>query len=144
MPRYSVIVTRDATESVTIEVAARSEAEAEEKARDEAENNWDLQWTVDDGNWHQPYTNGADLVSETEFRNRADLMTRPAWRGMETDTVGNPCVWLNYYCDEEGREWEDPWSCICDDDGFSPYESEWIGPADAAEIALWESLPEAQ
>jgi hypothetical protein len=143
MPRYSVIVTRDATESVTIEVAARSPGEAETKAREEAENNRDLDWTLDDGNFHDPYTNGAELVDEVEYRTRADLMTRPEWRGMETDTVGNPCVWMNYYRNDDGMEWEDPWSCMCDDDDVSPHDSDWIGPSDAAEIALWESLNEA-
>lgn len=137
MPRYSVIVTRDATESVTIEVAARDEAEAEAKAIEAAEYSED--WTLDDGNFHDPYTNGADLVCEQEYRTRADLLTRPAWRGMETDTAGNPCVWMNYY---EG--FEEAWSCQCDFDGEAPSDSDWVGPTDAAEIALWESLPEAQ
>lgn len=138
MPRYEVIVTRDATESITVEVAARTPAEAEEKAREEAELNSNLKWELDEGNYHRPYTNGAELVSETEYRDRADLTSRPAWRGMDTDTSGNPLVWLNYY---DG--YEDVWSCQCDVDDEPPLESEWVGPADPAEILLWESLPEA-
>lgn len=143
MPRYEVIVTRDATESVTVEVVAQSEADAEAKAKELAYCDDDLPWTLDDGNYHDPYTNGAELVSETEYRDRSDLLARPAWRGMETDTAGNPCVWMNYYRNDEGQEWEDCWSCQCDDDGYSPYESEWLGPTDPAEILLWESLQDA-
>lgn len=71
---------------------------------------------------------------------RADLMLRAAWQDLDVDTSGNPCVWRNYYRDEAGNEWTDDWSCQCDDGGFSPYHSEWIGPEDPKEIALWEIL----
>ena len=139
MPRYSVIVTRDATESVTVEVVTRDEAEAEAKALEMDHSGW----TLDDCNFHQPYTNGADLIEGPEYRNRANLMSCREWWDMDIDSSGNPLVWMNYYRDEKGMEWEEPWSCQCDDDGYEPYESEWIGPSDPAEILLWESLPDA-
>lgn len=88
---------------------------------------------------------------------RADLMQRPAWADMETDTSGNPLVWRNSYACDDGHhmeEWHMDWSCQCDDDcgvcgaSIAPTyageaTSRWIGPEDHAEIALWESLPDA-
>lgn len=57
---YSVIVTRDITESCTIIVNATSPAEAEGLAR-QASHGEDITWTVDDPpNGHDHYTNGAE------------------------------------------------------------------------------------
>ena len=53
---------------------------------------------------------------------------------MTQDSDGNFCCFLNYYeCPECEYEWEDEWSCMCDDDcptcgarHISPYQSdEW-------------------
>lgn len=85
------------------------------------------------------------------YKTRADLMTHPAFAGLETDTSGNPCVWHNEYADEEGNQWQNNWSCQCDDEGVEPHASNWNpicdkwhedgSPADEAYL-LWESLPE--
>lgn len=61
MSRYSVILTRDTTESTCIEIEAESAEEANEKAlqTDPA----GLTWTPDDGNIPQPpYLTGTDLT----------------------------------------------------------------------------------
>ena len=86
-------------------------------------------------------------------RSRADLCSHAGFSGLPVDTDGNPCVWLNRYrCTGDCLvlEWEDAWSCQCDDRcpccaaACSPCSSEWIGPSDAAAIALWESLPDSE
>ena len=91
-------------------------------------------------------------------RTRADLMKHPAFAGLNTDTEGNPCVWLNEYTCADHGSWNDDWSCECDDQcpiceaDHSPNNGTWLpmclithddgSPADAAYM-LWESLPEA-
>lgn len=75
------------------------------------------------------------------YKTRADLMTHPAFAGLETDSSGNPCVWDNFYEDEKLGSWVSAWSCQCDDDGVEPYDSVWIPPEEFYE--LWERLPEA-
>jgi hypothetical protein len=36
---------------------------------------------------------------------------------MDTDSDGNPCIFRNYYkCGDCGYEWNNTWSCMCDDD----------------------------
>lgn len=51
MPRYSVCVTRDVTESTFEEVEADSPEEAKEKALANVQAEpWDFDWTLDDGN----------------------------------------------------------------------------------------------
>lgn len=64
--KFSVIVTRDCTESTTVEVSAKSPSEAEAKALNIASANDgnDVEWTVDDnsGDQSDPYTNGADPI----------------------------------------------------------------------------------
>lgn len=38
------------------------------------------------------------------------------WDG-PTDTDGAPCRFINHYtCADCGEEWQDQWSCGCDDD----------------------------
>lgn len=144
MPTYHVVVTRDATESVGLTLVAPSGPEAEALAQKVAKYNLELQWTVDEGNYHEPYTNGADEIPAHTPKTRADLTTRNAWTHMAVDTSGNPCVWRNYYVDSDGNEWTSDWSCQCDDKWYSPHKSEWVGPSDAAELALWEALPECE
>ncbi|UIS25304.1 hypothetical protein [Erythrobacter phage vB_EliS-L02] len=64
MPRYSVIVTRDTTESAVVEIEASNGTEAEHKAAAFASDNPHLDWKRD----YTPnademvYTNGADLI----------------------------------------------------------------------------------
>jgi hypothetical protein len=82
---------------------------------------------------------------------RADLMKHPAFADLQVDSDGNPCVWQNRY-DSGAHIWESAWSCQCDDDGYEPFESDWLptctgwhedgSPNDAA-YWLWEALPEA-
>lgn len=86
----------------------------------------------------------------TTYRTRADLMAHPAFADLNTDSDGNPCVWLNTYkCPDCGAEWEDRWSSQCDDDcgecgtTCAPEESLWNGPDDDARD-MWESLPEGE
>lgn len=73
---------------------------------------------------------------------RADLAGMKAFASLGTDSDGNPCVWRNHYRDDDGREWEDEWSCQCDDDGWEPVESDWIGPEHPALVELWNDLPD--
>lgn len=49
MKRYSVIVTRDITESTTVEVEAENGDEAEIAAFETVLNSEDVKWEVDDG-----------------------------------------------------------------------------------------------
>ncbi|AXK44157.1 hypothetical protein DVR09_15220 (plasmid) [Erythrobacter aureus] len=61
--RYSVIVTRDTTESITLEVDAIDEDEAEEKAiqlSHQGDHKWEQDCTPNASKEH--YTNGAELV----------------------------------------------------------------------------------
>lgn len=90
------------------------------------------------------------------FITRADLMAHPDWAPVRTDGEGNPLVWLNSYrCDDCAEEWDDEWSCKCDDrcpscdDEHEPTTSTWNALLDLGEhtraswIALWSLLPEA-
>lgn len=80
-----------------------------------------------------------------DLGDRSDLMAMTAFSNLESDTCGNPCVWLNRYRGEgpDADEWDNAWSCQCEDDGVEPFESEWIGPTEDVLRALWEDLPEA-
>lgn len=93
--------------------------------------------------------------SKVTPRTRADLMKHPAFAGLNVDSAGNPCVWLNSYhcatCGEFGESWHDDWSAQCDDDcpvcgvAMSPESFDWLpegGKHDEA-YNLWRSLPEA-
>lgn len=85
---------------------------------------------------------------------RADLMRHPAFAGLDTDSDGNPRVWLNSYtcqsCTSEQIDWTDTWSCGCDDDcpqcgaSHSPTDQQWLPACEVhgPEYCLWESLPE--
>ena len=76
------------------------------------------------------------------MKTRADLMTLEGFSNLDVDTDGNPCVWENHY-DSGWARWTDTWSCQCDDDGYQPVDSIWIGPQSEDLRALWESLPDA-
>ena len=56
MPKYTVIVTSDATVSTVVDVEASSPAEARQKALDDAcDNPGHFDWRLDDGNNIAPY-----------------------------------------------------------------------------------------
>lgn len=93
--------------------------------------------------WYDALTDIWSVDPSHIHEDRAALMKRPSWRGMDVDSEGNPRVWKNHYRDENGREWSSTWSCQCDDDDYGPYESEWIGPDAPEEYLLWSALPEA-
>jgi hypothetical protein len=79
------------------------------------------------------------------LKTRADLMTHPAFAGLDVDTSGNPCVWRNHYEDQDHGSWSSVWSCQCDDDDIEPSYSEWLPEGEEGDevYRLWESLPEA-
>jgi surface antigen len=52
MPKYSVLVTRDITESTDVLVEAKSVEEAETIALAKARDDVSLEWTIDDGSVH--------------------------------------------------------------------------------------------
>jgi hypothetical protein len=142
MPTFQICLTRDVTESAFIQVVAANAGDA--KAIAICEDVPATAWEVDDGNcWDAPYVTSCAQIHLCSPKTRADLLKRPAWSEIDTDTSGNPIVWRNYYRHEDWAEWSEDWSCQCDDGGQTPYQSDWIGPQDAAEIALWEKLPEA-
>ena len=81
------------------------------------------------------------FIARHDLRTRADLADLPGWDNLEVDSSGNPCVWRNLY--ENGRAyWVSYWSCQCEDDGVSPYHSEWVGPEDPVQQEVWDLLPE--
>lgn len=91
----------------------------------------------------------ASSLTEKPLRTRADLMNHASFAALYTDSEGNPCVWLNYYRCECGNEWDSAWSCQCDEEcgecgkDYSPYNSDWLGPIEAAAQTIWDNLPEA-
>jgi len=71
MPKYSVAVTRDSTETTHVDVEADSVYQAEEKAQYEtAVYPHRFNWATDEGNSHEPYIpdagNSAELLAEEE------------------------------------------------------------------------------
>ncbi len=62
MPRYSVIVTRDVTESTVVEVEAESPEQVEAVALAKLFESADTQWDLDDGSWNKgdAYVTGVD------------------------------------------------------------------------------------
>jgi len=53
MATYTVIITRDVTESTVVEVEAGTPEEAEGLAFEKLSNNTDTEWRLDDGSWNQ-------------------------------------------------------------------------------------------
>jgi len=86
-----------------------------------------------------------------DYETRADLSAHEAFRQLERDTCGNPCVLENHYhCRGCGEVWDDTWSCACDaqcptcGEDTVLEESIWAGP-DAPDLRnLWDSVPEAE
>jgi hypothetical protein len=65
MTKYLVTVTRDCTESTTVEVEAASAEEARRLGRQEVANEPEgFNWVADEcsGNFQEPYATGADEV----------------------------------------------------------------------------------
>lgn len=62
MPRYSVIVTRDVTESTVIEVEAVSPEQVEAAALTKLFESADTEWELDEGSWNKgdAYVTGVD------------------------------------------------------------------------------------
>ena len=63
MPRFTVLITRDVTESTVVMVEADDAAAA---ALDKLQESEDAVWTVDDGSWNNSdaYVTGVDLAEE--------------------------------------------------------------------------------
>ena len=51
MPKYTVIITRDITESTALEVEADNPDAAEDAAHEALSQSSDAQWEIDDGSW---------------------------------------------------------------------------------------------
>ena len=66
--KYKVILTRDATESVLVEVEADNVTHAESVAlREAGRYGEDVDgWDLDEGNFNEAYTTGVDKVEEEE------------------------------------------------------------------------------
>jgi len=65
MPRYSVILTRDVTESTRVEVEAETPEQAETRAFEKLFNSTDTEWELDEGSWNKAdaYVTGVDETS---------------------------------------------------------------------------------
>ncbi|EME69986.1 hypothetical protein H261_10567 [Paramagnetospirillum caucaseum] len=65
MPRYSVIITRDVTESTRVEVEAETPEQAETRAFEKLFNSADTEWELDEGSWNKAdaYVTGVDEIS---------------------------------------------------------------------------------
>ena len=64
MPRYSVIITRDVTESTIVQVEAETSEQAETAAFDKLHDSTDTEWELDEGSWNKgdAYISGVDEV----------------------------------------------------------------------------------
>lgn len=65
MPRYSVIITRDVTESTVVEVEAETTEQAEVAAFEKLSNSTAAEWELDEGSWNkgEAYVTGVDEFS---------------------------------------------------------------------------------
>lgn len=52
MPKYTVIITRDVTESTVVEVDAENQEAAGEAAMAALDNAESSEWEIDDGSWN--------------------------------------------------------------------------------------------
>jgi len=66
MATYTVIITRDVTESTIVEVEADTPEEAENLAFEKLSNSTDAEWRLDDGSWNQgdAYVTAVDRIDE--------------------------------------------------------------------------------
>jgi hypothetical protein len=62
MPRYSVIITRDVTESSVVQVEAETPEQAETAAIEKLHDSTDTEWELDEGSWNKAaaYVTGVD------------------------------------------------------------------------------------
>jgi hypothetical protein len=62
MPRYSVIITRDVTESTVVQVEAETPDQAETAAFAKLHGSADIEWELDEGSWNKgdSYVTGVD------------------------------------------------------------------------------------
>lgn len=68
MPKYTVIVTRNITESTEVQVDAANVDSAEDAALDKLRNQTDTKWEIDDGSWD---SGGSPYVTDvTEGENQ--------------------------------------------------------------------------
>jgi hypothetical protein len=65
MPRYSVIITRDVTESTIVHVEADTPEQAESAAFEKLHESADTEWEIDEGSWNKAdaYVTGVDEIS---------------------------------------------------------------------------------
>ncbi len=64
MPRYSVIITRDVTESTIVMVEAETPEEAKTAAFEKLHESSDTEWELDEGSWNKgdSYVTGVDKL----------------------------------------------------------------------------------
>ena len=114
MPIFDVIVTRDVTESFTTRVVAADADAAQENARSEKLTEL-ADWQRDDGNYHRPYTNGAEEVEhdaaalETAYYDAAKNIHS---RDGECEIDSNATVSIS----EDGGAYVQAWVWVYDDD----------------------------
>jgi len=62
MPRFSVIITRDVTESTVVQVEAETPEQAETAALEKLLESTDTEWELDEGSWNKGdvYVTGVD------------------------------------------------------------------------------------
>jgi len=97
MPKYQVIVTREATESVVLEVVADNPEAADNAALAMAESPVNaLDWKTDEGNSHAPYIGAPGEATElVKSEQLADAEGNPLW-----------CEWTSFGPDKSLR-----WAC---------------------------------
>lgn len=66
MPRFTVIITRDVTESTMIEVDADTREQAEEAAFEKLLASENTEWRLDDGSWNNgdAYVTAVDPIDK--------------------------------------------------------------------------------
>ncbi|MBF0327263.1 MAG: hypothetical protein HQL42_19685 [Alphaproteobacteria bacterium] len=64
MPRYSVIITRDVTESTIVQVETKTPEQAETAAIEKLFESTDTEWELDEGSWNKAdaYVSGVDEI----------------------------------------------------------------------------------
>jgi hypothetical protein len=64
MPRYSVIITRDVTESTIVQVETETPEQAETAAIEKLFESADTEWELDEGSWNKAdaYVSGVDEI----------------------------------------------------------------------------------
>jgi hypothetical protein len=64
MPRYSVIITRDVTESTIVQVESETPEQAETAAFEKMHQSTDTEWDLDEGSWNKgdAYVTGVEEI----------------------------------------------------------------------------------